>query len=84
MAFCEDCEKRATCKEMCKELKEHLAHTCSARSSPHDTPMDGETMELLVGHGRGRLVWPTQLQDGLETYAYHGLPKGKGEPPPKS
>lgn len=34
MAFCEDCNRRATCKQMCRELKEHLAHTCSARSSP--------------------------------------------------
>ena len=84
MAFCEDCEKRATCKAMCKELKEHLAHTCRAKNSPHHTPMADETVGQLVEHGRGRLIWPTELQDDIENYPYHGLPKGRGVVPPKS
>jgi len=32
--FCLDCDKRATCKAMCKALKKHLAHTCRAKNSP--------------------------------------------------
>ena len=31
--FCLDCDKRATCKAMCKALKKHLAHRCRAKNS---------------------------------------------------
>ena len=33
MAFCEDCEKRATCKEVCDELEKHLKKECRAKYS---------------------------------------------------
>ena len=75
MAFCEDCEKRATCKQMCRELKEHLAHTCRSKSSPRDAEMPGETIEELAAYGRVRLIWPRELQEKVERYPYHGLPR---------
>jgi len=61
MAFCEDCGKRATCKQMCRELIEHLAHTCRAKCSPR-AELRGD-MVFIEETRRIKASWPRRAGD---------------------